>query len=121
MICHFVFTIWLCSKATIGLTAAQASAMLADGISTRRAVQIGAVETNPITRALMGGYRPTWGRMAPVGLVLIEGSATWGAQMRRSKGWTRRVWWIPQAVSIAGNLAGVELTMSHVPSRAAKR
>jgi len=46
------------------------------------------------------------------GEALATGANWLGWEMRRSRRW-RKVWWLPQACSVAGNLYGYEVTRSH--------
>lgn len=87
-------------KPVAALSAVHAGALFADGYTTRRAVLRGKSETDPLARALIGS-RPTWGRMLPIGAAVVIGQTYLAERMKHSRnGFVRRVWWIPQAVSI---------------------
>jgi hypothetical protein len=95
-------------KPVMTLALAQSAALVADGITTRERVRLGYTEFDPVTKIFLGS-RPTWARMAPLGVVqcLLE---TWLAERMRTSThkWVRRFWWLPQSVGIGGNIGGVQ-------------
>ena len=68
-------------KPVMTLALSQSAALVADGITTRNRVDLGYTERDPLTRAVLGS-RPTWARMAPLGVLqcLLE---TWLAERMR--------------------------------------
>lgn len=92
-------------KPVLALAAAQTLALVGDGVTTRQYLRRGYVEVDPFTRILLG-RKPTWARMTPLGAVQVA-AGMWVAErmaISRHK-WVRRIWWLPQAIGIAGNLA----------------
>jgi hypothetical protein len=89
------------------LAVAQGLFLVSDGIVTRSRVQNGAsYEGNPVVSFLTGTH-PTWGRMAPLGAAQEVVGIWLGTEMKRSRNrFVRKVWWLPQAVGIGGNLSG---------------
>jgi hypothetical protein len=89
------------------LAIAQGIFLVSDGIVTRSRVQNGAsYEGNPAV-SFLAGTHPTWGRMAPLGAVQEVVGIWLGTEMKRSRNrFVRKVWWLPQAVGIGGNLSG---------------
>ena len=87
------------------LGAIQTVALISDGVTTRQYLQRGYVEVDPLTRALLG-RTPTWGRMAPLGAVQVVAGMWLAERMAKSQHvWVRRLWWLPQTIGIAGNIA----------------
>ena len=87
------------------LGAIQTGALISDGVTTRQYLQRGYVEVDPLTRALLG-RTPTWGRMAPLGAVQVVAGMWLAERMAKSQHvWVRRLWWLPQTIGIAGNIA----------------
>lgn len=80
-----------------------AGAQLADGSSTRAAMQNcpSCYEIDPVARTVLG-RRPGWGRMIVFGTVENVGAALLAERMRRSRYRPVRVLWpLPQAALIA--------------------
>lgn len=99
-----LLTLTLCAalhdSPVMALTTAQTAAMVADGISTRRFVARGQRERDPIARLAIGSA-PTWGRIVPVGAAVVVLQTYLAERMKTSRHeWARRVWWLPQVVSI---------------------
>ena len=94
-------------KAESILAVAQGLFLVSDGIVTRASVRNHSdEEINPAVRALTGPY-PTWNRMAPLGAVQEIVGIWLATEMKRSRHrFFRRVWWVPQAAGIGGNLSG---------------
>jgi hypothetical protein len=97
----------LCSalhdRPVLALTFAEMAAMTADGISTRNNVLKGAVELDPVSRVLIG-RKPSWERMAPIGSIVAIGQMYLAERMKHSgNSFLRKVWWIPQVVSIGAH------------------
>ena len=87
------------------LGAIQTGALISDGVTTRQYLQRGYVEVDPLTRAFLG-RTPTWGRMAPLGAVQVVAGMWLAERMAKSQHvWVRRLWWLPQTIGIAGNIA----------------
>lgn len=55
-------------KPVMVLGLSQSAVLVADGITTRERVRLGYTEFDPLARAVLGN-RPTWARMAPMGVV----------------------------------------------------
>lgn len=105
--CSLLFTFWLCAHPVVTLGAAQTAAQLWDGYTTRRAVEHGGYEADPLARSFTGRY-PTWGTMVPAGTVQIIGTALIAERMRRSHNHViRKIWFVPQVASTAVSLAMV--------------
>lgn len=101
----------LCSvthdRPVMALASAHSAALFVDGVTTTRGVARGGHEADPISRLLIG-RSPTWKRMIPVGAVVVIGEALLAERMKTSHhAALRRVWWLPQAVSI-----GVSFTLA---------
>lgn len=81
--------------------------LVSDGIVTRTNERRGNnPELDPVSRFLLGPH-PTWNRMAPLGAVQEIVGVYLGTEMKRSRNrFVRKVWWIPQAAGIGGNLSG---------------
>jgi hypothetical protein len=93
------------NRPVVLLGAAQTGALISDGVTTRQYLQRGYVEVDPLTRALLG-RTPTWGRMAPLGAVQVLAGMWLAERMAKSQHvWVRRLWWLPQTIGIAGNIA----------------
>jgi hypothetical protein len=87
------------------LGAIQTVALISDGVTTRQYLQRGYVEVDPLTRVLLG-RTPTWGRMAPLGAIQVVAGMWLAERMSKSQHvWVRRLWWLPQTIGIAGNIA----------------
>ena len=100
-------------KPVMTLTAVSAIVMTADGMLTAEHTRfvarqglMGSYEIDPLTRVFIGS-RPTWKRMAPAGLALIVAETALAERMHRSHTWLRKVWWLPQLVTIGANSWGV--------------
>ena len=93
------------SKPILALAAVQTAALVSDGITTRQFLRRGYTEVDPLTRILIG-RKPTWGRMAPLGAVQVVAGMWLAERMAASQHlWVRRLWWLPQMMGTAGNLA----------------
>src|SRR5579862_4924885 len=94
-------------KAESILAVTQGFFLVSDGIVTRTNVRGGNnTELDPASRFLLGPF-PTWNRMAPLGAVQEIVGIYLGPEMKRSRNrFIRKVWWIPQAAGIGGNLFG---------------
>jgi hypothetical protein len=87
------------------LGAVQTGALISDGVTTRQYLHRGYVEVDPLTRAFLG-RTPTWSRMAPLGAVQVIAGMWLAERMSKSQHvWVRRLWWLPQTIGIAGNIA----------------
>jgi hypothetical protein len=87
------------------LGALQTGALISDGVTTRQYLHRGYVEVDPLTRAFLG-RTPTWSRMAPLGAVQVVAGMWLAERMSKSQHvWVRRLWWLPQTIGIAGNIA----------------
>lgn len=94
-------------KPVVALAAAQSSFSFADGYTTRRMIQRGYSEMDPITRPVIGKKAP-WARMAPAGAAIGIGEMWLAEKMRSSSHkWIRKTWWIPQTFTIGGNIYGI--------------
>jgi hypothetical protein len=93
------------SRPIVLLGAVQTGALISDGVTTRQYLHRGYVEVDPLTRVFLG-RTPTWGRMAPLGAVQVVAGMWLAERMATSQHvWVRRLWWLPQVVGIAGNIA----------------
>jgi hypothetical protein len=93
------------SRPIVILGAIQTGALISDGVTTRQYLQRGYVEVDPLTRALLG-RTPTWGRMAPLGAIQVFAGMWLAERMAKSQHvLVRRLWWLPQTIGIAGNIA----------------
>ena len=93
------------NKPILALTTMQTAALVSDGVTTRQFLRRGYVEIDPVTRILIG-RKPTWARMAPLGVVQVVAGMWLAEQMASSRhNWVRRLWWLPQVIGIAGNAA----------------
>lgn len=100
------------NRPLLSLAAAQTAALVSDGVTTRQFLGRGYVEVDPVARILIG-RKPTWGRMVPLGAVQVFAGAWLGEQMAMSRHtWVRRLWWLPQAIGIAGNAAATAHNVS---------
>jgi hypothetical protein len=87
------------------LGAVQTGALISDGVTTRQYLHRGYVEVDPLTRAFLG-RTPTWSRMAPLGAVQVVAGMWLAERMSKSQHvWVKRLWWLPQTIGIAGNIA----------------
>jgi predicted NAD-dependent protein-ADP-ribosyltransferase YbiA (DUF1768 family) len=66
-------------------------------------------EADPLARPLIGLPAPLY---FGIGALTATGINLLGARMQRSTRW-HKIWWLPQAVSIAGNLSGYAYTSSN--------
>ena len=83
----------------------QTAALISDGISTRQFLSHGYREVDPVAKIFIGS-KPTWARMAPVGVAQVVVGMWLGEKMATSRHvWVRRFWWLPQTLGIAGNVA----------------
>ena len=93
------------NKPVVLLGAVQTGALISDGVTTRQYLHRGYVEVDPLTRAFLG-RTPTWSRMAPLGAVQVIAGMWLAERMSKSPHvWVRRLWWLPQTIGIAGNIA----------------
>ena len=93
------------NKPIVLLGAIQTGALISDGVTTRQYLQRGYVEVDPLTRTLLG-RTPTWGRMAPLGAIQVFAGMWLAERMAKNQhAWVRRLWWLPQTIGIAGNIA----------------
>jgi hypothetical protein len=93
------------NRGVLTLTTIQAAALVSDGVTTRQFLRRGYTEVDPVARILIGS-KPTWSRMAPLGAAQVI-AGMWLAERMATSGhlWVRRLWWLPQIMGIAGNLA----------------
>jgi hypothetical protein len=93
------------NRPVVLLGAVQTGALISDGVTTRQYLHRGYVEVDPLTRAFLG-RTPTWSRMAPLGAVQVVAGMWLAERMSKSQHvWVRRLWWLPQTIGIAGNIA----------------
>ena len=93
------------NRPVVLLGALQTGALISDGVTTRQYLHRGYVEVDPLTRAFLG-RTPTWSRMAPLGAVQVIAGMWLAERMSKSQHvWVRRLWWLPQTIGIAGNVA----------------
>jgi len=93
------------NKPILALTTIQAAALVSDGVTTRQFLRRGYTEVDPVARILIGS-KPTWARMAPLGVAQVIAGMWLAERMATSRHvWVRRFWWLPQIMGIAGNLA----------------
>lgn len=119
-------------KPVLALTAVQAAAMVADGITTARATQPRTITTqvdyacsvndipvycgsysqpttyarnegDPIS-AFFIGRNPSWDRMVLAGTVEALGFMWLAERLRHSSHWERHIWWIPQVLTAGTHL-----------------
>jgi hypothetical protein len=93
------------TESTLALT--QGFFLISDGIVTHANGRRGSnPELDPASRFLLGPY-PSWHRMAPLGALQEVVGIYLGTEMKRSRNrLLRKVWWLPQAAGIGGNLFG---------------
>lgn len=107
MICQILLAALLCTHPVVTLGLAQGAAEAWDGYTTRRNIESGHYEADPISRAFIGRY-PTWDTMIPAGTLQVVGTALLAERMRRSRNrFVRKLWFLPQAASIGVSLAMV--------------
>jgi hypothetical protein len=93
------------NRRVLALATLQTAALISDGVTTRQYLSRGYVEVDPLTRVLLG-RTPTWGRMAPLGAVQVIAGMWLAERMATSRHvWVRRLWWLPQMMGTAGNVA----------------
>lgn len=93
------------NKPIVVLGLAQTTTLVSDGVTTRQFLKHGYVEVDPVTRLFIGS-KPTWARMAPLGVVQVMAGMWLAERMAGSHhSWIRRLWWLPQMIGIAGNAA----------------
>jgi hypothetical protein len=93
------------NKPVVALAMLQTAALISDGITTRQYLDRGYVEVDPLTKILIGS-KPTWARMAPLGMVQVFAGMWMAQQMASSQHvWVRRFRWLPQIAGIAANAA----------------
>lgn len=97
------------TPAWVALAVAQHSAAAFDAWSTRRALERGRCEANPLLRP----FANSDGLYAAIqtGPVLFD---YLGRRMQRSANpFLRRIWWLPQGLSIAGSLSAGSYNLAH--------
>jgi hypothetical protein len=100
------------NKPILALTTMQTAALVSDGVTTRQFLRRGYVEIDPVARILIG-RKPTWARMAPLGVVQVVAGMWLAERMASSRhDWVRRLWWLPQVIGIAGNAAATAHNIS---------
>jgi hypothetical protein len=93
------------SKPVLALATLQTAALISDGVTTRQYLRRGYVEVDPFAKILIGS-KPTWARMAPLGMVQVFAGMWLAQQMATSQHvWVRRFRWLPQVAGIAANAA----------------
>jgi hypothetical protein len=93
------------NKPILALAMLQTAALISDGVTTRQYLDRGYVEVDPFTKILIGS-KPTWARMAPLGMVQVFTGMWLAQQMAISQHvWVRRFRWLPQIAGIAANAA----------------
>jgi hypothetical protein len=75
-------------------------------LDMRETVSVGGYEHDPLTRPFMKLPAPAY---YAGGIALATGVNWMASKMEHSRRW-RRIWWLPQACSIAGNLWGYATT-----------
>lgn len=89
------------------------TSLILDGAYTVRNVRKGYVETDPISRVLIGRH-PTWNRMAPIGAAWIIAELYVTERMRHSHNRiVRKCAFVPQILGIASNGIGAEYGATH--------
>lgn len=97
-------------KAWFLLGMAEHSSATFDAWSTRRALDAGRVEADPLMRpfasspAIYGAIQ-----VIPIGLDYLA------RRLERSSGWTRRIWWAPQSLAAATFLFSGSYNTAHTP------
>ena len=100
------------NKPVLALAMLQTAALISDGVTTRQYLHRGYVEVDPFTKILIGS-KPTWARMAPLGMVQVFAGMWLAQQMASSQHvWVRRLRWLPQIAGIAGNAAATAHNVS---------
>lgn len=90
------------------LIATEHGAAAFDAWSTRRAVSQGHVELDPMMRPFANsGALYGFIQVVPTGLDYL------GNRMRRSDGWTRHIWWLPQSLATATYLFSGSYNVVH--------
>ena len=93
------------NKPVLALAMLQTAALISDGVTTRQYLRRGYVEVDPLTKILIGS-KPTWARMAPLGMVQVVAGMWLAEHMSTSRHvWVRRFRWLPQIAGIAANAA----------------
>lgn len=97
-------------KAWFLLSMAEHSSAAYDAWSTRRALNAGRVEADPVMRPFAGSPA-IYGaiQIIPVGLDYLA------RRLQRSSGWTRHIWWAPQSIATATYLFSGSYNISHTP------
>lgn len=99
------------SKFYLVLAAATYAAQTADVVTTVRSLDRGATEQDPIARPFAGLPHPAF----------YAASESWATGVnwlalrleRSPQAWKRRVWWLPQAIQVGSNAAGIAFTETH--------
>lgn len=82
--------------------------MLTDGILTQRALAHGSREIDPAVTPFLGSH-PRPAVMYAAGAVVCIGEAYLAERMHRSRHrWIRRMWWLPQTVTIGASAYGIQ-------------
>lgn len=97
-------------KAWFLLGMAEHSSATYDAWSTRRALDAGRVEADPIMRPFAGSPA-IYGaiQVIPIGLDYLA------RRLQRSSNWTRHIWWAPQSIATATYLFSGTYNVSHTP------
>lgn len=92
------------------LSATEHGSATYDAWSTRRALESGRVEADPIMRPFAGSPA-IYGaiQIIPIGLDYLA------RRLQRSSGWTRHVWWVPQSLATATFLFSGSYNTAHTP------
>jgi hypothetical protein len=90
------------------LSATEHGSATYDAWSTRRALETGRVEADPIMRPFAGSPA-IYGtiQIIPIGLDYLA------RRLQRSSGWTRHIWWAPQSLATATFLFSGSYNVSH--------
>jgi hypothetical protein len=95
-------------KAWFLLGAVEHSSATYDAWSTRRALESGRVEADPVMRPFAGSPAIYGAIQAiPIGLDYLA------RRLQRSSGWTRHIWWAPQSLATATFLFSGSYNVSH--------
>lgn len=97
-------------KAWFLLGMAEHSSATYDAWSTRRALDAGRVEADPIMRPFAGSPA-IYGaiQVIPIGLDYLA------RRLQRNSNWTHHIWWAPQSIATATYLFSGSYNVSHTP------